>query len=310
MSGDVAGTDALGGVPEARQLAALVAPIHNVGYYTPEIKVFAAFGIKGWWTAYFAYRSAPMGQVSVEVITATFYGFAPRMVARAVPEVWRHVGLQQSLDIRLDAVDRAWRRIFADPSTAMNTRALLHEDAVAEAATSARGAIEGVDGGGRPLYAGHTALAWPDAPYLQLWHACTLLREHRGDSHTIALAAADIGPVQCQVLMAARGHGNKATLLKIRGWTDQEWDAAVAALVERGWLQPDGTMTEAGRRARRAVEDHTDRLAAEPARRLGAAGVARLTELLTPVHQQLFTLGEIPGQWPPPHVVRGEDPAR
>ncbi|MFN0026603.1 MAG: SCO6745 family protein, partial [Acidimicrobiales bacterium] len=238
-------------------------------------------------------------------ITATFYGFAHRMVARAIPEVWRHVGVEQSLEIRLDAVDRAWRRIFATAGAGLS-----HTDAVAEAATMARDAIEGVESGARPLYAGHTALPWPNAPYLQLWHACTLLREHRGDSHTIALAAAEIDPVQCQVLMAARGHGNKATLLKIRGWNDQEWDTAVAALVERGWLQPDGTMTEAGRAARRAVEDHTDRLAAEPAHRLGAPGVARLTELLTPVHQHLFTVGEIPGQWPPPHVVKGEEPAR
>jgi len=113
--------------PLARRLAGLVSPIHNVSYYTPEIKVFAELGIKGWWTSYFAYRSAPMGKVEPEVITATFYGFALRMVARAVPAVWDHITPQQSLDVRLDAVDRAWRRIFADADGALH-------DAVAEAA--------------------------------------------------------------------------------------------------------------------------------------------------------------------------------
>lgn len=293
-------------LPLARQLAALVAPIHNVSYYTPEIRIFADLGIKGWWTAYFAYRSAPMGQVAAEVITATFYGFAPRMVARAIPAVWDHVTPSQAMDVRLDAVDRAWRRIFREAGADTDT---THQAAVAEAATLARGCIEGVEAGARPLYAGHTALVWPEPDWLQLWHACTLLREHRGDSHTIALAAADIDPVQCQVLMAARGHGNKATLLTIRGWKDQEWAKAVAGLQQRGWLEADGALTPAGRQARRAVEEHTDLLAAEPAHRLGPAGVARLSELVGPLHQVLHTTGNIPGRWPPPHVLAGQDPA-
>jgi len=33
---------------------------------------------------------------------------------------------------------------------------------------------------GRPLYAGHADLDWPDAPHLVMWHALTLLREHCG----------------------------------------------------------------------------------------------------------------------------------
>jgi len=289
--------------PLARRLAGLVSPIHNVSYYTPEIKVFAELGIKGWWTSYFAYRSAPMGKVEPEVITATFYGFALRMVARAVPAVWDHITPQQSLDVRLDAVDRAWRRIFADADGALH-------DAVAEAATLARSAIAGVDGGARALYAGHMTLPWPEPAHLQLWHACTLLREHRGDSHAIALAAAGVDPVQCQVLMAARGHGNKATLQTIRGWNDAEWDGAVGALQVRGWLDRAGALTPAGRAGRSAIELHTDALAAEPARRLGQAGLERLTALVEPVLEVLLTSGGIPGKWPPDHVVRGEDVAR
>src|SRR6476661_6202916 len=159
----------------ARRLAALVAPIHNVAYYSPEIRVFETLGVRGWWTAYFAYRSAPMGIVTPEVLAATFYGFSPRMIARAVPAVWDHLTPHQAMDLRLDAVDRAWERIFsgADPSAA---------DAVNEAASLLRRSVVGVDSGARPLYAGHAALPWPEPPHLQLWHAATLLREHRGDS--------------------------------------------------------------------------------------------------------------------------------
>jgi hypothetical protein len=283
----------------ARQLAALVAPIHNVAYYVPEIRVFETLGVKGWWTAYFAYRSAPMGVVAPEVIAATFYGFAPRMIRRAVPAVWDRVTPGQAMDVRLDAVDRAWRRIFSGTGASIS-------DAVAEAAGLLRRSIVDVDGSARVLYAAHSALDWPEPPHLQLWHAATLLREHRGDSHSIALAAAAIGPVDCQVVMAARGHGNRATLQKIRGWNDLEWDEAVERLQQRGWLDADSHLTDAGRTGRRAIEDHTDAVGSAPADRLGLEGARRAGELLAPVHERLYSTGSIPGTWPPPHVVEAD----
>jgi Helix-turn-helix family len=280
----------------ARRVAALVAPIHNVAYYTPEIRVFETLGVRGWWTAYFAYRSAPMGRVSPAVLAATFYGFSSRMIDRAVPAVWEHLTPQQAIDVRLDAVDRAWRRIFSGTDASMTA-------AVAAAAALLGRSIVDVDGGARPLYAGHTTLPWPGPPHLQLWHAATLLREHRGDSHTVALAAADVDPVECQVLMVARGHGNRATLQKIRGWNDGEWDHGVRELQQRGWLDAAGALTPRGRLGRDAIEDHTDALAAEPAARLGVDGVRRASELVAPIHERLFTAGSIPRSWPPPHLV-------
>ena len=82
--------------------------------------------------------------------------------------------------------------------------------------------------------------------------------------------------------MVAQGHGNRASILPIRGWTDEEWTAAAARLEARGWLDRSGGFTAEGRQARRAIEAHTDRLAAEPARRLGPDGVAELVRLMEP----------------------------
>ena len=38
---------------------------------------------------------------------------------------------------------------------------------------------------GRPLYAGHAELDWPETPHAQLWHAITLLREYRATAHRL-----------------------------------------------------------------------------------------------------------------------------
>ncbi len=67
-----------------RDISHVFTPFHNVVYYTPETKAFIDAGMRGWWMSYFAYRAAPMGAVPAEVVMATFYNFAPRMVQRAV----------------------------------------------------------------------------------------------------------------------------------------------------------------------------------------------------------------------------------
>ncbi|MFN0089666.1 MAG: SCO6745 family protein [Acidimicrobiales bacterium] len=281
--------------PPERRLADAFAPYHNLSYYCPEIAEFTAAGMRGWWMAYFACRSAPLGRVPAEVVTAAFYGFAPRMVHRAIPAVWAVMSPAEALARRLDVTDRALRRVLGEE---------VAGPAVAEAAALARRAVEGCELAGRPLFAGHCALEWPTAPHLVLFHACTLLREQRGDSHSLALAAHELDGVACHVMMAALGHGNRASILPIRGWTEAEWAAAQERLTARGWLSADGSLTEAGREGRAAVEALTDRLAAEPAARLGERGLDRFVELMTPLSEALHTRGGVPGSWPPPHLLR------
>lgn len=280
-----------------RELARVFNAFHNVVYYAPEIYRFVDAGMRGWWMSYFAYRAAPMGAVPPEVIIATFYNFAPRMVRRAVPAVWEVMSPAQALNLRSEAVDEALRRLLVGH---------LEDPELAEAAGLARSAIEGCDPVGRALYAGHAALPWPDTPHLVLWHACTLMREHRGDCHAVALTAAEVDGVMANVLMAARGHGNKATILSIRGWKSEEWDEGVSRLVQRGWLHPDGTFTNEGRDGREAIERHTDRLDLAPYQRLGAEGTQRLIELTAP-YMEILDQGGINTEWPPKHLLRPDE---
>jgi hypothetical protein len=279
----------------ARAIGRLYEPFHSVSYYPAEAQRWTELGYRGWWHAYFAYRSAPMGTVTAGLVTAVFYNFAPRMVGRAIPEAWAIRSPEATIELRAGLVRQALERIFAgSPLSA----------AITEAAPLARRAAEGCATSGRPLYGSYAELDWPEGPAMSLWHACTLLREQRGDSHNIALAAAGVDGVQSHILMAARGYGNRPTIQGIRGWTDEEWDDGVERLAARGLVQGDGSFTEAGRRLRREIEAHTDELADEPVRRLGDAGVDALVATMPPLVEHLVTTGEVAGRWPPPTVLR------
>src|SRR3984957_3956290 len=111
----------------------------------------------------------------------------------------------------------------------------------------------------------------------QLWQAATVLREHRGDGHFAAVATADIDG--CEVLVLRCGLDmRREDLQPIRGWTDEQWDAARARLAARGWTGPDGGLAPAGRAAPAAGEHGTGQAAARPWARLGPAAVADLAE--------------------------------
>ncbi|MGC2795936.1 MAG: hypothetical protein WA290_05310, partial [Mycobacterium sp.] len=61
-------------------------PVHGVTYFAPEAReALDGLGYKGYWMGYFATRSAPLGTVPREVVTAIFYNFAPERVAKALP---------------------------------------------------------------------------------------------------------------------------------------------------------------------------------------------------------------------------------
>src|SRR5947199_248838 len=123
---------------------------------------------------------------------------------------------------------------------------------------------------GRPLYAGHADLAWPEEPLLQLWHAVTLLREHRGDGHLAALLRAGLTGLEALVSHTVTGRGFTESGAKAtRGYSDEDWAAATAALTDRGLLS-DGQLTEEGTALRASIEAETDAASAAPWAHLGA----------------------------------------
>lgn len=257
-----------------------VEPLHAVTYFAPESKACCdALGTKGYWMSYFALRAAPLGAVSPEVVTALFYNFHPAFVARAVPDVWAVAPPQRFLQARVEAIDAALRRLLGEDVVA--------SPELAEAAEIARDAALAAPTVGRALAAANAALNWPDAPHLVLWHAQTVLREQRGDGHVAALLTAGLDPAEALVLFAADSDLDGAWMRQRRGWSEQEWSAAVQRLVERGlFVDADaegvGGLTAAGRALRDDVEAHTDTLADAPWSAVGAARAERLVELVAP----------------------------
>jgi hypothetical protein len=249
----------------------LIECYHVPVYFAPETKqVYTDAGLKGYWMGYFASRSAALGAPPPGVVTATFYNFAPRLVARAIPDAWRYSSPEAVLAARLDVADRALRRLLGDR---------VADPAIAEAAALMWRAVEAAPVQGRVLGAAHAALPMADVPHLALWQAATALRELRGDGHIAALLAAGVDGCEAHVLAYALGRAPDDQR-ELRGFTEEEWSAAADRLRDRGWLDEAGEATEDGRARRAAIEDTTDALARPALAALGEDGADRLAALL------------------------------
>jgi hypothetical protein len=262
--------------------------LHSAAYFTPHYeKALADHGVEDPMAAYLVRRAAPAGPVGPGAVAGMLYSFAYPMIARHLPGTWSVVTPEAVLAARLRAADQTLR-------SALDDRRLGSPD-LAEAARLALAAARAGSRPGRPLYAAHADLPAPDEPHLALWHAATLLREHRGDSHLTALATAGLDGIEALVSHSATPDGMpREMVMSKRGWSAADWDGAVHRLRDRGLMEAGGALTPAGVRLRRDVEAETDRLDAAPYRQLGERDVARLTELAAPVTATLVEAGVFP----------------
>jgi hypothetical protein len=266
----------------ARKMLRTLEPYHGVIYFAPEPReAYRALGIEDRMMGYFGSRAAPMGAVPADVIIATFFNFHPKLVRDRVPAVWDIATPAQLIEARFGAADGLLRRIIGDLD-------------VTEAAELARRAAEACSPEGRPLYAGHASLPWPDEPHLVLWHAQSLLREYRGDGHIAAMTVEGLDGCEALVTHAAQGDVPAAALQGSRQWPDDEWNAAVERLRSRGWIASESLeFTDLGRERRQWIEDRTDELAMRPWEALGEDNCTRLRELVRPLSKKIVESGEL-----------------
>lgn len=270
----------------ARRLFDRLEPVHAVTYFAPEARTaLDALGFRGFWSGYFAARSAPLGPVPPEVVTAVFYNFAAHRVAKALPAAWDIAAPHAVLAAREEAAVAALRRYgLAD---GIDTAAELLGAAARSAAPD-----------GRPLFAANLALPWPDEPLAQLWHAATLLREHRGDGHVAALQVLGISGRESNVLHAAAGRVPADMIRRSRDYDDALWQEQVDRLAERGLLDATGALTVAGRDLKAEIEDVTDRLALSAFDVLNDTDLDTLFHTLTPLTRLVIAGGDLPAATP------------
>jgi hypothetical protein len=268
---------------KVHRMSELIEPIGAVTFSEIPNEGFLALGMRNYWDGYFAGRAAPLGLAPAEVVHAVFYNFADGEVARHIPWVWGKTTPQEAIAVRergSAAALRQWIGHLADGPGLVRA---------ADLATRA-GLSAPTDG--RPLYAGLRALKVPEEPVARLWHAATLLREHRGDGHNAALLAHGIGGTESHVLMALRLGMRAEEFGRIHHLPKPQLTAVVEGLRRRGLVDADGRFTNAGRQTRERIEALTDELAAPAYEALSAEELDELIAHLEPIAAAVKAAGD------------------
>lgn len=259
----------------ARRMFELVEPIGVVPYFAAEpTEAMFALGFSNYWDVYFAGRAAPLGLVPAEVVDAIFYNFAPGEVARHIPQVWSVTSPEAAFAARQTGCEHALRRILGEhvdgPGFARSAELLT------KAATSAPSE-------GRPMYAALRAIAVPDEVVARLFHAATLLREHRGDGHVAALMVEGVAGLEAHVLLALDMGLPAEKFGRIHHLPPAQLGAVIDGMRERGLIADDGWLSELGRSVKQRVESLTDELAAPPYDALDSGELEELIASLEPL---------------------------
>jgi hypothetical protein len=264
----------------------LLEPIHAVVYFAPEpLAGLRAAGYRGFWMGYFAGRAAPLGAASPELVHALFYNFDYRRVSRALPDAWSYappggrptrpacrVGLGVAPPARRTGRRGPYPHRSRPRGTSRPTRA-------------ARGTAA-LRGKSIP----------PDTarPLARLWHAATLLREHRGDGHVSTLTHAGISGRTSHILHAIATGTPKSVYERARDFDDHQWQTEVDSLRNRGYLDSAGGLTAEGAAAKADVEARTDALASAAYNTLSGAELDQLRQALRPITRAAVDAKDIP----------------
>jgi len=260
----------------------LIEPIATITFSQGPTDAFLALGMRNYWDGYFAGRAAPLGLAPAGVVHAVFYNFADGEVARHIPRVWDTATPEQALAARQQGSVAALRRILED---------LADAPGLASAAQLATAAATGAPTEGRAMYAALRALPVPEEPVARLWHAATLLREHRGDGHIVALVAEGIGGTEAHVLHALSEGIPAEKFGRVHHLPVVRLAAVVEGMRARGLIDAAGWLSDAGREKKQRIESLTDDLAAPTYDSLRPSDLDQLIADLEPITTALDAAG-------------------
>lgn len=272
----------------SRHLAAVLEPIAGQVYFSPECHAnYQALGFgegrgvqdgvaMGNRVAYFTSRGSVMGQVSSQVVAATFAVFNPDIVIPSVDEGWKLTDATSICSARDRGAIAQLERILGASPIGINRAQELLQRAVAPLRLE-----------GRALFAGLRSLAMPTTALGATWRLADMLREYRGDSHIAAWVSEGLDAVEVCLLTDAFSGLPLRTYSATRGWRTEQFEPATERLVSRGLLEVNGdTFTAAGREIRIRIELNTDKQM-HAAMHAIEDDLAELMEILAPMAQAI-----------------------
>jgi hypothetical protein len=270
----------------AQRLASALEPLIGQVYFSPECHanyVALGFGASSGdangvalpdGPAYFTSRGSMMGRVPGEVVTAGFGVFSPAVVIPCVDYGWSITDVDTIFNARQDGATAQLVRVLGETP-----------DGLDEVNNTLAPVAMSLPKPARAMSAGLASWPLPETAMGQFFRYGDLLREYRGDVHNAiwvgdGLSACEIGLVsELWWGLPLRSYS------RTRGWTADEFDAAVDRLGGEGWLDGDALSAE-GTARRLAIEDRTDALMVQVLAPLGDS-IASVIERLVPWGAQM-----------------------
>jgi hypothetical protein len=265
---DAAAPGTAGWQSPARALRDAIEPIAAISFWSKQVnEAYTALGLN-FLTGYAWARGSILGEPEGTVVAAAFGVFEPGLIA-------------DLYDQGRQACSLADVRAAKESGSVATLADVLGDTDVEPVVAVLRRAAEAADPTGRPLHAGLTAVPWPELPLGRLWHACTMLREHRGDGHLAACVSAGLTGLEANLMTEAWVGWEPFAYTGTRGWSPEAMQAGVDGLAGRGLMTADGALTADGTALREQIEQATDRSVARAVAAAGddlPAAVARLDE--------------------------------
>src|SRR5579859_4615424 len=190
-------------------------------------------------TAYVWGRAACMGDVPATLVVSAFAAFEPGLITATYEEARSHINRDDMLAIR-------------DKATIESLQSILGDADVTDAVRVLRRGLAAVDGIGRALFSGLQSRPWPTSPIGQLWRACDMVREHRGDSHIAAYITAGLGPVEMNILTELYVGMPLGSFVATRGWSPETIASTIEQLQKKELIAV-GTLTPLGFQLREEI---------------------------------------------------------
>ena len=206
-------------------------------------EALAALGLN-FLTGYVWGRGSALGEPAAAVVVSSFAVFEPGLITTLYEEARGKVGRTELVETRDEATGASLRQVLGDTD-------------VSGVVSTLRRGIDAADGTGRPMFSGLASKPWPEDPVGQLWRACDIIREHRGDTHIAACVSAGLDPVAMNILTELYVGLPLYAYSASRAWPQETLDATADQLRGSGLLEGD-RLSKEGRRLREDIETRTD----------------------------------------------------